>query len=141
VAYHEEIREQMKLALQTLGRRLYAFISRRQRQEHERHRQSIFKIYAGEVAKDLSLLTGQDEAALLTNLLESAKHAKKKGSPENEQEGEPEPAKLTAAPELFEAAISPFSDKPISEKVKKTAKPKKDKILKKDQHTLDTFFR
>jgi len=88
VAYHEEIREQLKLALQTLGRMVYAFISHRQRQEHEMHRQSIFQIYAKEVARDLSLLSGKSEQLLFEKLLESAKHRKPSRKPSKEAQKE-----------------------------------------------------
>ena len=142
VAYHEEIREHMRLALQTLGRRLYAFISRRQRQEHERHRQSIFKIYAKEVAKDLSLLAGRDEVVLLNNLLESVKHVKKLKS-ESENELEPESSVSPTVPELSGPVLHASAAKPKAAvaKVKKSPKIPKEKTVKKDQHTLDNFFR
>lgn len=100
VAYHEEIREQLKLALQTLGRTLYAYISRRQRQEHERHRLGIFQIYAKEVAKDLSVLSGKDEQQLLNKLLESVKSKKgKKGQDSTCIPAETTPASQPISPE------------------------------------------
>ncbi len=73
VAYHEEIREQLKLALQNLGRMIQGYISHRQRQEHEQHRQSIFQIYAKEIARDISVLTGQDQELIYGKLMESIK--------------------------------------------------------------------
>ncbi len=76
IAYHDEIREQLKLALQELGREINLFISRRQRQEHERHRQSTFQLYAREAAKDLSALSEVAEAVLFNKLVESTRRRK-----------------------------------------------------------------
>jgi DNA topoisomerase-6 subunit B len=147
VAYHEEIREQLRLALQTLGRMLFAFISHRQRQEHEKHRQGIFQIYAREVAKDLALLAGKDEQVLFNNLLESVQRKKsvKKYSPK-EPAGAPtaeaapladdptiagETKALPVAPEqIIDAAPS------LAEKAAIRARRK----MEKEQHTLDSFF-
>lgn len=80
VAYHEEIREQLKLALQSLGRMIQGYISHRQRQEHEQHRQSIFQLYAKEIARDIALLTGKDQDLIFARLMESVKSKKPKGA-------------------------------------------------------------
>jgi len=141
VAYHEEIREQLRLALQTLGRMIYAFISHRQRQEHERHRQSIFQIYAKEVAKDLSYFTGIDEAKLLEGLLESAKHRKpSKTKAEAEPAKKPEP-KAESPPESKKkvAEVQAQSIKAVEATTSKKAKRSLHEGLRK-QSTLEQFF-
>jgi len=142
VAYHEEIREQLRLALQTLGRMIYGFISHRQRQEHEQHRQSIFHIYAKEVAKDLSVLAEKDEQLLLNGLLESVKHKKpKKVAP---PEPKPQPKVEITATENVEVKVEPkveakVETRPVVE-TKPVAVPPQKKV-EKGQHTLDAFFR
>lgn len=145
VAYHDEIREQLKLALQTLGRMIYGFISHRQRQEHEKHRQSIFQIYAKEVAKDLSMLTEANEQLLLEKLLESAKHrklTKKASMAEQGETGEDAaapkraPHKPAKAPEA-KLSLEPIAKVPapsIEVKIPALAPPKK------KQATLEQFF-
>lgn len=146
VAYHDEIREQLKLALQTLGRMIYGFISHRQRQEHEKHRQSIFQIYAKEVAKDLSILSDTNEQMLLEKLLESAKHRKLVQKPskgeQSKEAGEKEGIKRIAHKPAKEPDAKPVSVPvpikspvvPIEVKAPLPAPPKK------KQATLEQFF-
>jgi DNA topoisomerase-6 subunit B len=142
VAYHEEIREQLRLALQTLGRMIYGYISHRQRQEHEQHRQNIFAIYAKEVAKDLSVLAEKDEQLLLNGLLETVKHNKpKKVAP---PEPKPQPKVEITATENVRVKVEPkveakVETKPVVE-TKLVAAPPQKKV-EKGQHTLDAFFR
>lgn len=141
VAYHEEIREQLKLALQTLGRLIYNFISHRQRQEHEKHRQSIFQIYAKEVARDLAVLSGKAEGQLLESLLEGVRHkkAKKEKAAPLVPEAKPAPAttEKTAAPPSKGSETAP--PPPLLPEAKAVPKAKPEKQAKK-QHTLDAFF-
>ncbi|MGQ9759160.1 MAG: DNA topoisomerase VI subunit B [Candidatus Methanomethylicaceae archaeon] len=125
VAYHDEIREQLRLALQSLGRMLLSYISHRQRQEHERHRQSIFQIYANEIAKDLSILTGRKEDEIFNKLMLTIK-PKWKILPLHE---------IQRMEKKIEVPIS----KPVTKKEplqkKRLEKPQK------PQHTLDSFIR
>jgi len=141
VAYHEEIREQLKLALQTLGRLIYNFISHRQRQEHEKHRQSIFQIYAKEVARDLSVLSGKDETQLLESLLEGVKHKKikkeKPAAPLLEAKPAAQSPAAAVAPRSKEPEVAP-SPPPLPET--ETLPTQKVQKNAKKQHTLDAFF-
>ncbi len=144
VAYHEEIREQLKLALQTLGRMIYAFISHRQRQEHEMHRQSIFQVYAREVAKDLSVLSGKNEQLLLERLLESSTHSKvqkkpSKGAPKVECQPE---ASKHAAPKAAKAPRGSPEPALAVVQAPKEAEPKPLPAAapKKRQSTLEQFW-
>jgi len=145
VAYHEEIREQLKLALQTLGRMVYAFISHRQRQEHEMHRQSIFQIYAREVARDLSMLSGKSEQLLFEKLLESAKHRKpsKKPSKEAPKEERREKVKQDAPKPADLPPVQPQPQPQIAPAPKVVAAQQKPTPVstKKRQMTLEQFWR
>lgn len=139
VAYHEEIREQLRLALQTMGRMILGFISHRQRQEHEKHRQSIFLIYAKEVARNLSVLSGRGEGQLLAGLLEGVKHkrVKREKAAASPPRAAPQtvPDKVPAPPEKIPPKPPPApTPAPQPEAV-----PTGGKQLKK-QHTLDAFF-
>jgi DNA topoisomerase-6 subunit B len=141
VAYHEEIREQLRLALQTLGRMIYGYISHRQRQEHEQHRQSIFAIYAKEVAKDLSVFAEKDEQLLLNGLLESVKHKKPKIA---SLEAKLEPKIEITAIQNVTTKVESKSDVKEETKPIVAAKPVgliPQKKVEKGQHTLDIFFR
>ena len=142
VAYHEEIREQLRLALQTLGRMIYGYISHRQRQEHEQHRQSIFAIYAKEVAKDLSVLAEKDEQLLLNGLLESVKHKKPKKLESLEPKLQPKVEII--AMENVGGKAKPKAEVKVETKPVVATKPVEmplQKKVEKGQHTLDIFFR
>lgn len=140
VAYHEEIREQLRLALQTLGRMIYGFISHRQRQEHEKHRQSIFQIYAKETAKDLSILAGREEQVLMEKLLESVTHKK----PKKAVEPPLKPQMLPPVP-VAPSLVAPTIPEPPPVRVAPTVQIKAEVITqkkaeKKPQNTLDSYF-
>jgi DNA topoisomerase-6 subunit B len=140
VAYHEEIREQLRLALQTMGRMIFGFISHRQRQEHEKHRQSIFQIYAKEVARDLSVLSGKSEGELLKGLLEGVKHKKIKREkpllPKAEAPPRPEASKKIPAI----VVTVPQNTPPIQAIEPKSKTLVAEEKQGKKQHTLDAFF-
>lgn len=140
VAYHEEIREQLRLALQTMGRMVYGFISHRQRQEHEKHRQSIFQIYAKEVARNLAVLSGKEEGQLLEGLLETVKHKKAKGEKPTALPAEEAPK--PKAPEKPQASPggTPQKPPPLPAVVPKPEPEAKEPKQAKRQHTLDAFF-
>lgn len=126
VAYHDEIHEQLRLALQSLGRMIHSYISHRQRQEHERHRQSIFQIYAKEIAKDLSLLTERREDEIFNKLMSTVKPRWREVGLYKIQEME--------KPKVEEV--------PTPKPVTKKEDPQRKKLEKsqKPQHTLDAFI-
>lgn len=125
VAYHDEIHEQLRLALQELGRMIHSYVTHRQRQEHERHRQSIFQIYAKEISRDLSLLTGASAEEIFNKLMETVKS--KPRSPEKKELPQPEAPKLKMTTPQSVVAKLPSKDKK--------------KSMEKPQHTLDAFIR
>lgn len=124
VAYHDEIHEQLRLALQALGRMIHSYVTHRQRQEHERHRQSIFQIYAREIARDLSLLTGTSQEEIFHKLMETVKTKLK--PPEKREPPRQEVHKLKEIPAQSVVAKLP---------------PQEKKTKEKPQHTLDAFIR
>lgn len=60
VAHYAEILSEIRLATQECGRKLAAFVRKRQNAEYELKRRSIFELYIQEVAQSLKALVGQD---------------------------------------------------------------------------------
>jgi DNA topoisomerase-6 subunit B len=58
IADYDEIRKEIKLALQECGRRLGVFLRRRQRAESAFHRRSIFDLYIEEIVEACARLRG-----------------------------------------------------------------------------------
>ncbi len=73
IADYDEIRKEMKLALQECGRKLGQYIRRRQKMKREGERRDIFERYIGEIAKACNALTGTDTQELYDALLKQAK--------------------------------------------------------------------
>ncbi len=69
IAFHQEIYDEAKLAVQTLGRIIREHIHRKQKIDFERKRMSIFQIYGAEIARDLSMVTGENRDRIYRNLL------------------------------------------------------------------------
>jgi len=59
IADYDEIRKEIKLALQECGRRLGAFLRRRERAKSEFHRRNIFELYIEEVVDACSRIKGE----------------------------------------------------------------------------------
>jgi DNA topoisomerase-6 subunit B len=68
VAHYPEILKEMQLALQDCGRKLGAFLRRREAERHELRRRSIFEMYIGELVESLGKLTPVDRAKLQRDL-------------------------------------------------------------------------
>jgi DNA topoisomerase-6 subunit B len=68
IADYDEIRKEMRLALQETGRKLSTFIRRRRRQRLEAQKRDIFGRYIPDVAEAIGNLTGLREAEILQNL-------------------------------------------------------------------------
>ncbi|MEN3061389.1 MAG: hypothetical protein ABC550_06625, partial [Candidatus Methanosuratincola petrocarbonis] len=105
-------------------------ISHRQRQEHEQHRQSIFQIYAKEIARDMSVLTGQDQALIFEKLMESIKSKQKVKTAHKPRPEAPIP------PIPASGATPPRPEKRVDE-VAKIPPPK----TKRQQFTLEEYLR
>jgi DNA topoisomerase-6 subunit B len=73
IADYDEIRKEMKLALQECGRKLGQYIRRRQRMKREGQKRDVFERYIGEIARACHHLTGTDTQALYDALLAQAK--------------------------------------------------------------------
>ena len=73
IADYDEIRKEMKLALQECGRKLGQYIRRRQRMKREGQKRDVFERYIGEISRACHHLTGTDTQALYDALLAQAK--------------------------------------------------------------------
>jgi len=72
IADYDEIRKEMRLALQECGRKLGTYLRRRQKMRREGQRRDVFARYIAEIARSTAALTGEDEGRLLDALLEQA---------------------------------------------------------------------
>ncbi|MFG0285552.1 MAG: DNA topoisomerase VI subunit B [Phycisphaerales bacterium JB039] len=73
IADYDEIRKEMKLALQECGRKLGTYMRRRQKMRRESERRDVFERYIGEISKSCALLTGCDAKELYDALERQAK--------------------------------------------------------------------
>lgn len=89
IAAYPEIQRELRLALQTVGRKLGMYLRRRQRAKHEGERRSLFLRYLGEVATAVSTLTPIDRQQLYEQLLSVAKRKTAEADVEFDEHGRP----------------------------------------------------
>jgi DNA topoisomerase-6 subunit B len=73
IAGYPEIQKELRLGLQTVGRKLGMYLRRRNRVKQEGERRSIFLRYLGEVASAVSAINGTPRDRLFEQLLKVAK--------------------------------------------------------------------
>ncbi len=73
IADYDEIRKEMKLALQECGRKLGTYLKKRAKMRREGERRDVFQKYIGEIAKACNAISGVDADELYAALLEQAK--------------------------------------------------------------------
>jgi len=89
IADYDEIRKEMKLALQECGRKLAAYVRRRRRQRLEADRRNIFERYIPDVAEALVSLSGASEERLLRELQRIARSRTAEADVELDEDGKP----------------------------------------------------
>ena len=72
IADYDEIRKEMKLALQECGRKLGTYLRRRKQMKKQSERRGIFERYIGEISTSCHALTGTDPKKLYDALLKQA---------------------------------------------------------------------
>lgn len=72
IAAYPEIEKEIRLAIQSAGRKLGIFMRRRRTIRQEGERRSVFLRYLGEVAAAVSEINGEDRQAIYDNLLRVA---------------------------------------------------------------------
>ncbi len=73
IADYDEIRKEMKLALQECGRKLGTYLRKRQKMRREGQKRDVFARYIGEIARSCNALTGVDTQELYDALLDQAR--------------------------------------------------------------------
>jgi len=72
IADYDQIKKEMRLAIQDCGRKLGTYLRRRQRMKRESQRRGVFERYIGEIARACSAITGTDADTLYEALIRQA---------------------------------------------------------------------
>jgi DNA topoisomerase-6 subunit B len=89
IADYDEIRKEMKLALQECGRKLATYLRKRRKQRLEADRRSIFERYIPDVAEALAVLTGSSERPIAERLQKIARARTAEADVELDEDGKP----------------------------------------------------
>jgi DNA topoisomerase-6 subunit B len=89
IADYDEIRKEIKLALQECGRKLATYVRRRRRQKLESQRRDIFGRYIPDVAEALANLAGLSAERLMTDLRAVARARTAEADVELDEDGQP----------------------------------------------------
>jgi DNA topoisomerase VI subunit B len=73
IADYDEIRKEIKLAVQECGRKLNAYVRKRQRMQRESSRRDVFERYIGEISTAVNSINGTDAKKLYNALLAQAR--------------------------------------------------------------------
>jgi DNA topoisomerase-6 subunit B len=73
IADYDEIRKEMKLALMECGRKLGAYLRKRQKMQRQAARRDVFERYIGEISKAIHAINGTDAKKLYEKLLLEAR--------------------------------------------------------------------
>ncbi|MFQ5601321.1 MAG: DNA topoisomerase VI subunit B, partial [Candidatus Krumholzibacteriia bacterium] len=84
VAHYPEILKEIRLALQDCGRKLGAYLRRREHAKHDERRRSIFEMYIGELVDSLGKLTRVNRQKLQKELLAIARRHTGDGNADTE---------------------------------------------------------
>ncbi len=87
IADYDDIRKEMKLALQECGRKLGIYLRRRQQMKREAEKRDVFERYIGEIAKACEALTGTEANRVYEALLEQARRKTEFADAELDEEG------------------------------------------------------
>ena len=139
IADYDEIRKEMKLALQECGRKLGTYLRRRKRMAREGERRSVFERYIGEISRSCNAITGTDVDKLYKALMKQAKWKTEEADALLDDEGNPvdDGGRLSKDEDVIivddlqdipEMQDSLFDD---GKKKKKTTKKKKKKTTRK----------
>ncbi|MBN1342011.1 MAG: DNA topoisomerase VI subunit B [Phycisphaerae bacterium] len=89
IADYDEIRKEVKLALQECGRKLNTYIRRRARQKREGERRNIFERYIPEVVAAVRAITRVNTDQLRRDLLATARSITEEADVELDEDGKP----------------------------------------------------
>ena len=89
VAGYPEIQKELRLALQSVGRKLGMYVRRRMRVKQEGERRNIFLRYLGEVAGAVEVINGTDKKTLYDQLVAVAKKKTAEADVQLDESGKP----------------------------------------------------
>jgi DNA topoisomerase-6 subunit B len=87
IADYDEIRKEMRLALQECGRKLGTYLRRRKRMQRESERRLVFERYIGEIATACEAMTGTDAKKIYEALLKQAQKKTAEADLELDEDG------------------------------------------------------
>jgi DNA topoisomerase-6 subunit B len=87
IADYDEIRKEMKLALQECGRKLGIYLRRRQKMKREAERRVVFERYIGEIASSCHAINGTSARDLYVALLKQAQRRTETADQKLDDEG------------------------------------------------------
>jgi DNA topoisomerase-6 subunit B len=87
IADYDEIRKEMKLALMECGRKLGAYLRKRQKMQRQAARRDVFERYIGEISKAIHSINGTDAKKLYEKLLLEARKRTAIADAQLDQEG------------------------------------------------------
>ncbi|HEY2148985.1 MAG TPA: DNA topoisomerase VI subunit B [Pirellulales bacterium] len=134
IASYPEIQKELRLALQTVGRKLGMYLRRRLRVKQEGERRTIFLRYLGEVARAVSDINRVDRDDLYAKLLAVAKKKTSQADVELDERGRPvEDGEvldlgknvLIVGPEPATTAVPPAVEHELTTKDTKSTKGRK----------------
>ncbi|NLX14859.1 MAG: DNA topoisomerase VI subunit B [Phycisphaerales bacterium] len=89
IADYDEIRQEIRLALQECGRKLATYLNRRRRQKYEGDRRGVFERYIGEVVEACATITRIDRNELNEDLLKLARKITARADETLDEHGRP----------------------------------------------------
>ncbi|MCP3903466.1 MAG: DNA topoisomerase VI subunit B [Planctomycetes bacterium] len=87
IADYDEIRKEMRLALQECGRKLGTYLRRRKRMRRESERRLVFERYIGEIATACEAMTGTEAKRIYDALLQQAQRKTAEADLELDEDG------------------------------------------------------
>ena len=87
IADYDEIRKEMKLALQECGRKLGIYLRRRKRMQRESERRSVLERYIGEISRSCEAITGTKAERVYEALMRQAKRKTAEADQTLDEEG------------------------------------------------------
>ncbi|MBN2563015.1 MAG: DNA topoisomerase VI subunit B [Phycisphaerae bacterium] len=91
VADYDEIRKEIRLAVQDCGRKLQAYLNRRKKQKYQADRRGAFERYIGELVSACASIKRINQRELTANLLAVAKHVTARADEELGLDGKAKP--------------------------------------------------
>ena len=122
IAHYDEIQKEIRLGLQTVGRKLGMFLRRRQQVKKEGERRNVFVRYLGEVAQAVSDLNGCAKEEIYNHLTRVAKRVTKEADTKLDDRGN------KISPEDYGDNVLIINDDPegdLTEQLDKTTPQKK----------------